>query len=96
MDKFVSNGKNDDRLIQKMIRELEEETPVKKRSVRPNTAFLNRLLQNTTRQNTKDTKSLQNEDKKEVKSDRKEKKTDLKVTKPSKNKSKRKNNKTTG
>ncbi len=53
MDKFVVDSKNDERLIQKMIKELEGEEPVKERSQKPNTAFLNRLLNNTQKHNDK-------------------------------------------
>lgn len=51
MDKFVVDGKNDEKLIQKIIKELATEEPVKERSQKPNTAFLNRLLSNTKKQN---------------------------------------------
>ncbi len=53
MDKFVVDSKNDEKLIQKMIKELEGEEPVKERSQKPNTAFLNRLLNNTQKHNDK-------------------------------------------
>lgn len=53
MDKFVVGGKNDEKLIRKMIKELEGEEPVKERTSKPNTAFLNRLLSNTKRHNEK-------------------------------------------
>lgn len=53
MDKFVVDSKSDEKLIQKMIKELEGEDPVKERSQKPNTAFLNRLLNNTQKHNDK-------------------------------------------
>lgn len=53
MDKFVVGGKNDEKLLEKMIKELGSEEPVTERAHKPNTAFLNRLLSNTERHNSK-------------------------------------------